>query len=492
VGANTNVPAAVAITVPVSQELSVATGFTLTVAGAFVTTGAGTVATTDTGKIALAHATPATNAANLKWAAENSGTTLALVLGASAEIADGTTVTLDEDVTLAVPATNSPVLTVKGTLDATASSVVVGDTSGNAVTLGKAHITGDNSTGVILTGAEGTADFAATDVLILAEDGTIATLGDGTATFGATEFSGVGTWTASGSGSESGSDTINGVEITSADTGATIAVSAANSDGWDEAILTASGASPVITQDKGAANNLVIDTGAVIALVANSSLVLNATNDAGEGAKFTGAGKVTAGPTEIVGGSGGWSAVHASAANGTVTIAGGANGATITGGENVTFTAGANAVITQLAEASNNLTIAADTTINLGGSNAKVGEIVLTGGDAPGQLTLTASSSKIITGNTVTSYNTAKPLATTGTDSTATDTDFDTIGVANVKGDGAQAQAKTSAGTPADDTASAGLLVELSGGTNGTVTGGDTGDDGLISGQTATAATSAS
>jgi hypothetical protein len=276
VGANTNATSAVAITVPNTKTLKVTTGFTLGVAGTFVATGAGTVETAGTGKISLANAVAATNAANFVWATAKAGTLLALelanaaTLGASAEIKVGTTVTLASGVAFAIPDTNTPVLTVKGVLDATAGTVAVGGAT-NKVTFDKAHITGDNSVGVILTGSAGTAEFAANDILVLAATGTIATAGSGTATFGATEFSSEtdGTWTASGTGSGTGSgDPVNGVKITSAaaDAGAIIAVGSTTATGWDAAILTATGTDPVITQAAETGNNLSIGAGVTIAL----------------------------------------------------------------------------------------------------------------------------------------------------------------------------------------------------------------------------------
>jgi hypothetical protein len=317
VEANTTASSAVAITVPTSQELSVATGFTLTVEGTFVTTGTGTVATTDTGKIVLANVTDADNTANFVWALAHPGTLLALdlaedaTLGASATaaaISEAITVTLDEDVTLAVPAAGSPVLTVQGVLDATAGTVAVG--TDNSVTFAKAHITGDTTTGAVLTGATGVADFAAGDVLILAGTGSIATLGDGTATFGLTEFSGVGVWTASGTaGTENGSDPVNGVKITTAEVGATIAVSAVGSGGgWSAATLTATGTDPVITQALGTGSTLAIGENVNLNVGTVGALVL--TGDASNGAQLSGAGNVVLGNASITGGSdGAWQAV---------------------------------------------------------------------------------------------------------------------------------------------------------------------------------------
>jgi filamentous hemagglutinin len=308
----------VAIKVAASKTLKVLDSFTLSVAGTFDATGTGTVETAGTGKISLANAVAATNAANFVWATAKAGTLLALelataaTLGATATIDEHTTVTLASGMTFAIPDTNSPVLTVQGILDATAGTVAVGGAT-DKVTFDKAHITGDNTTGVILTGSAGTASFAETNELILAATGTIATLGSGTATFGATEFSGVGTWTATGNGNgTNGSDPIDGVKITSAaaDAGAIIAVSSVATTGWTAAILTATGTDPVITQAADASNALVIDTGADLNLGTVGALVLN--GHASTGGKLTGAGKVVLGNASITGGgvnNGAWQAV---------------------------------------------------------------------------------------------------------------------------------------------------------------------------------------
>ncbi|GHV19318.1 hypothetical protein FACS189494_00560 [Spirochaetia bacterium] len=126
-----------------------------------------------------------------------------------------------------------------------------------------------------------------------------------------------------------------------------------------------------------------------------ASLALTGATGTG-GAKITGTGKLVAGKTEIVGGTGGWQAVGLGAANdNTVTIAAVA-GSTVavtaniasSGDQGATLTAGAGASITQLAGLSNNLTIAASTTIDLGGTIATsttVGAINLTESAAAGE-----------------------------------------------------------------------------------------------------------
>jgi hypothetical protein len=100
------------------------------------------------------------------------------------------------------------------------------------------------------------------------------------------------------------------------------------------------------------------------------SLVLTAAPT--EGAKITGTGKVKAGKTEIVGGTGGWQAVGSSSATNTVTIAATSeNKAKITGPDAVVLTVqGVGASIRQLAGLDNDLIIEAKTNINFktGGS----------------------------------------------------------------------------------------------------------------------------
>jgi hypothetical protein len=83
-----------------------------------------------------------------------------------------------------------------------------------------------------------------------------------------------------------------------------------------------------------------------LADAATSKLALTAATGT-DGAKLTGTGKVVAGKTEISGNTGGWQAVHASSAIGSVAIAGSTNGATITGGTDITLTVDAGVSITQ-------------------------------------------------------------------------------------------------------------------------------------------------
>jgi hypothetical protein len=142
-----------------------------------------------------------------------------------------------------------------------------------------------------------------------------------------------------------------------------------------------------------------LNNAGTVTLSNSVNLVLTGDTTTG-GAKLTGAGAVVSGPTSIVGASG-WQAVRTSdSAN--ITIAGGTNGATITGGANVALTAlGAGATITQNAGGSNNLTISANTVIDLKGTaSAAAGSIVLvTATDANvAKITLTGSGAKILAG----------------------------------------------------------------------------------------------
>jgi hypothetical protein len=159
-----------------------------------------------------------------------------------------------------------------------------------------------------------------------------------------------------------------------------------------------------------AKGTLKVDTSAVLTLGAGvlepphpsnettaatrSSLVLTGADTTG--AKLTGDGKVVAGDTEIIGGTNGW---QATVADTSIAIEAGA----ITGtGTNATLAAvtGGGQAITQLAVEDNNLTIAANTIIDLGtDSGNNVGTIALTQAQLaahPAQLTLTDATSVIL------------------------------------------------------------------------------------------------
>jgi Ni,Fe-hydrogenase III small subunit len=112
----------------------------------------------------------------------------------------------------------------------------------------------------------------------------------------------------------------------------------------------------------GAGSTLSVGTSLTLAHATTKALTL------ASGAKLTGVGKVVAGNTEIVGSTGGWQVVG----TGSVEIkALAAATASITASVNTAvLTAGTGATIAQTKGASNNLTIAADTTIDLKGTIA--------------------------------------------------------------------------------------------------------------------------
>jgi hypothetical protein len=185
----------------------------------------------------------------------------AVTVNENATLAAASAVTIASGATLVAKGTvdvshASGTVTVKGTLDATAGSVVAGST--DKVTFSKAKITGDATTGTILKG-DGKVTFATDDVLLLTDGGALAIVGNGEATFGATVFNGEGSWTASGvtgGTSATGVTSVTGVTLTSAAEGVKIGLNA-GADGWKAATLTAD-KTPVITQKKAASNALVI------------------------------------------------------------------------------------------------------------------------------------------------------------------------------------------------------------------------------------------
>jgi hypothetical protein len=350
--------------------------------------------------------------------------------------------------------------TATGIVAGAGASVTQKTGNGNALAIA-ANTTvdlGTSSDGLVLTAGANPATFTGTGKVVA----------------GATEFvGGTGGWTAVG---ESGTVTI----------AATSAVLSSVTASTATGIVAGTGAS--VTQLTGVSNALNIAASTTVDLGTSDGLVL--TGDGANGATLTGAGKVVAAHTEIVGGTGGWTAVGASS---TVTIAAtGADTSSITAAADGVLTAGANATITQLVAVNNNLTIAAGTTVALGNATgSKVGEIVLTGDNTnPGQLTLTDNTSTITTGLTA-GYDTAVLVSTTGA-STADTATFTAVGLENLVGDGTYALAKTNV-TPSNSQVEAGKLVELvgtSGSNLGTVTGGGDASDGSISAETVTAAVS--
>ncbi|MDR2211018.1 MAG: hypothetical protein LBO65_06060 [Spirochaetaceae bacterium] len=169
---------------------------------------------------------------------------------------------------------------------------------------------------------------------------------------------------------------------------------------------------------------LVLDNAKTLSLLAGAS--------ASEGgARITGTGRVVTGtpdtdtgkyPTEIVGGPSGWQAKGAEYIN----LTGSANGITITApGTTTTLSAqGPGAIIIQNPKASGTgttLTIATNTTIELGGSNsAKAGQIILAGdGTDPGKITFATTTSVIQLGSTPSLTNACvNPVSIGGVDFT--------------------------------------------------------------------------
>jgi hypothetical protein len=152
------------------------------------------------------------------------------------------------------------------------------------------------------------------------------------------------------------------------------------------------------------AGSTALNLGTYDITATNGSLVLTGGATGSTAAKITGTGKVKAGKTDIVGGTGGWEAIGTAGDGNIITIAAlTADTALITaaGTNKPVLTAGAGASITQNKGASNNLTIAADTKINLAGdisSVAIVGTISLKESftaDEGSKITLTAATSII-------------------------------------------------------------------------------------------------
>jgi hypothetical protein len=164
-----------------------------------------------------------------------------------------------------------------------------------------------------------------------------------------------------------------------------------------EGMINVSGSGKSLTINNA---ELVINEHGVVNLHDQGSLVLAALPM--PGAKIIGLGKVVAGKTEIIGGTGGWQ-VHGRGHSTTI-MAGAANGApnatSISGGQ---FDAkGAGATIVQLAGSGNSLTIDAGTTIALNGTETSAtGSIILTGAKSnPGAIIFAEKNTSVIsTGN---------------------------------------------------------------------------------------------
>ncbi|MDR2068726.1 MAG: hypothetical protein LBP71_02535 [Spirochaetaceae bacterium] len=235
----------------------------------------------------------------------------------------------------------------------------------------------------------------------------------------------------------------------------------------------------------------------------NTLWLIGDTDTAGTGAKLLGPGGVKAGSTTIVGGPNGWQAVGQAAGDSigiyasgaaaeleSANTAGGTPAAALTALSPVGGGSSLGATITQAAGAGNDLLIAANTSIALGGTaQKKIGEIVLIGDASdPGTITFANDTSKITTGNSSAATTTVGLLdANSVTDITASPTPL--IGVPFVVGDGTDAKVATTAvlNSTAPSTIPAGKLASLVGGAGGgTVSG--TSDTGYISAETPTVA----
>jgi hypothetical protein len=247
--------------------------------------------------------------------------------------------------------------------------------------------------------------------------------------------------------------------------------------------------------------SLTMDTGVELSIGTGNNLwLIGGSETEGNGAILKGNGKITAGKTTIIGGAYGWQAVgdsiviEATSADES-TLKSDSTDSALTTSPTATLKALGSvlgAVITQAAAADNELNIAANTTIALGGTaQKKVGEIVLTGDVTAadrGKISLADASSLITTGNiSVTTIFTEK-LADDG--NTVISGSTGPIGITNVWGDGANAKVTTTAvvDSSAPNLLPLGNLVSLQGATGAAVTGGNStpGGDGKISSETVT------
>jgi hypothetical protein len=178
-------------------------------------------------------------------------------------------------------------------------------------------------------------------------------------------------------------------------------------------------ASPILPEDKGkltlgGSTSLTVEAGGSINIEGYGELNVDGTDSSvvltsaisGPGAKLTGTGKLTAGETEIAGGSGGWEAVafnptgNAPLAKNIIIKDAGSNAATITGasdGSTVTsvLKGGASAIITQKGGTSgNSLTL---TTVTVDVSEA--GSIELIGAASDGAKLALSAATAIVKGS---------------------------------------------------------------------------------------------
>jgi hypothetical protein len=251
-----------------------------------------------------------------------------------------------------------------------------------------------------------------------------------------------------------------------------------------------------------------------VKLVSSSAegLILFGGDTTTDGATLKGPGKLiiskdgTEDTTTIVGGAYGWQAVGAetikfyysskSIIAGLTALTGAAVSA-----ETTLKAMGPGAAIAQAGEASNDLNVGVFTTIALGGTNlVEHGAIILknTGSDASnnGSMSLTAATSKITTGNTAGTGQTAAVKLDAEGETTISGSAIDQHGILLLAGDGNNLKA-TSTATVADSRASAGKLVSLEGASGATVkcstTGAPTDEasgDAIISSLTQTEASS--
>jgi hypothetical protein len=146
---------------------------------------------------------------------------------------------------------------------------------------------------------------------------------------------------------------------------------------------------------------------------------------------------------------------------------------------------GPGATITQRAEPSNELHIAANTVIELRGNDRAVGGLIILKNSTAAnktnnaKLTFDSSTSKITTGNTSAVQTTAVPLSATNT-TAATGTTISEIGVLYLDGDGSGASGvsvikATPTVAAVDSKVPSGRLISLEGGTaSASITGGST------------------
>jgi hypothetical protein len=191
-----------------------------------------------------------------------------------------------------------------------------------------------------------------------------------------------------------GRDLISDIDLT---------FSAVSSDGWtlDDNTTLAAGENIVIPASVIVPVGVTLENNGTITLESGAGLVLAGTvsSAATAGAKLKGTGSLKAGATTITGE---WQALGAADTTVTIAATGAATSSIEASATTVALTASAaGATITQAAGTGNNLTIAADTTIALGGTTTKLGEIVLVK-DAtnPGKLSFAATGAQITTGVT--------------------------------------------------------------------------------------------